>query len=194
MVTWPSGKARVCKTLIHQFKSGRHLQKIPGNFGSRDFLFLRLFPISLLALSVTYGDIFPRSGGSLSSKGEPLAKSVTLQLNRKVCRSAALSQKAALQMPFTFTTPPVKMQCRSVRRRSGIALLKIILPLNTAGAKRRPFQIVPLRTSAASGTTPRPRGWSRKPPRSQSRTLHSSAPGPPYRSAPVPSGPGHGHR
>ena len=26
-VTWPSGKARVCKTLIHQFKSGRHLQK-----------------------------------------------------------------------------------------------------------------------------------------------------------------------
>ena len=105
MVTWPSGKARVCKTLIHQFKSGRHLQKIPGNFGSRDFLFLRLFPISLLALSVTYGDIFPRSGGSLSSKGEPLAKSVTLQLSRKVCRSAALSQKAALQMPFTFTPP-----------------------------------------------------------------------------------------
>jgi hypothetical protein len=39
MVTWPSGKARVCKTLIHQFKSGRHLQKIPGSFGFRDFLF-----------------------------------------------------------------------------------------------------------------------------------------------------------
>ena len=37
MVTWPSGKARVCKTLIHQFKSGRHLQKIPGSFGFRDF-------------------------------------------------------------------------------------------------------------------------------------------------------------
>ena len=54
---------------------------------------------------VTYGDIFPRSGGSLSSKGEPLAKPVTLQLSRKVCRSAALSQKAALQMPFTFTPP-----------------------------------------------------------------------------------------
>ena len=40
MVTWPSGKARVCKTLIHQFKSGRHLQNIPGSFGFRDFLFL----------------------------------------------------------------------------------------------------------------------------------------------------------
>ena len=38
MVPWPSGKARVCKTLIHQFKSGRHLQKIPGCWGIRDFL------------------------------------------------------------------------------------------------------------------------------------------------------------
>lgn len=27
MVTWPSGKAKVCKTFIHQFKSGRHLHK-----------------------------------------------------------------------------------------------------------------------------------------------------------------------
>jgi hypothetical protein len=27
-VPWPSGKARVCKTLIPRFKSGRHLQ--PG--------------------------------------------------------------------------------------------------------------------------------------------------------------------
>ena len=25
MVPWPSGKARVCKTLIRQFKSGRYL-------------------------------------------------------------------------------------------------------------------------------------------------------------------------
>ena len=28
-------------------------------------------------------------------------------------------RKQALQIPFTFTTPPVKMDCRSVRRRSG---------------------------------------------------------------------------
>ena len=27
MVTWPSGKAKVCKTFIPRFKSGRHLQK-----------------------------------------------------------------------------------------------------------------------------------------------------------------------
>ena len=49
-------------------------------------------------------------------------------------RSATLSQKAARQLPFSSTTPPVKMQCRSVRRRSGIALLKIIFPLNMARA------------------------------------------------------------
>ena len=49
-------------------------------------------------------------------------------------RRAALSQKAARQLPFSSTTPPVKMQCRSVRRRSGIALLKIIFPLNMARA------------------------------------------------------------
>ena len=28
MVPWPSGKAKVCKTFIPQFKSGRYLQKI----------------------------------------------------------------------------------------------------------------------------------------------------------------------
>ena len=28
-------------------------------------------------------------------------------------------RKQALQMPFTFTAPPVKMDYRSVRRRSG---------------------------------------------------------------------------
>jgi hypothetical protein len=40
MVTWPSGKARVCKTLIHQFKSGRHLQKFPEAAASGIFCFL----------------------------------------------------------------------------------------------------------------------------------------------------------
>ena len=31
MVPWPSGKAKVCKTFIPRFKSGRHLQmKIPN--------------------------------------------------------------------------------------------------------------------------------------------------------------------
>ena len=36
---------------------------------------------------------------------------------RAPARSAALSQKAALQMPFSFTTPSVKMGLRNARRR-----------------------------------------------------------------------------
>ena len=55
-------------------------------------------------------------------------------LQKTFPRRAALSQKAARQLPFSSTTPPVKMQCRSVCRRSGIALLKIIFPLNMARA------------------------------------------------------------
>ena len=36
-----------------------------------------------------------------------------LKVSRKPFRSAALSQKAALQLPFSVTTPPVKMEHRS---------------------------------------------------------------------------------
>ncbi|WP_173016843.1 hypothetical protein [Faecalibacterium prausnitzii] len=60
---------------------------------------------------------FGKNAGEKSSddfEKEPLSQSLS--------GSAALSQKAALQLPLPFTTPPVKMQCRSVRRRSGIAL------------------------------------------------------------------------
>ncbi len=38
MVPWPSGKARVCKTLIRQFKSGRYLQKEKHTKGVLFFL------------------------------------------------------------------------------------------------------------------------------------------------------------
>ena len=38
LVTWPSGKAKVCKTFIPRFKSGRHLQN-PERFCVRDFPF-----------------------------------------------------------------------------------------------------------------------------------------------------------
>ena len=51
-------------------------------------------------------------------------------------------RKPALQMPLSSTTLPVKMQCRTARRLPGIALIKIILPLNMARAKRKPFKIV----------------------------------------------------
>ena len=43
-------------------------------------------------------------------------------------------------MPFVITTPPVKIQCRSVRRRSGIVLLKIVFPLIMRRAQRSAFQ------------------------------------------------------
>ena len=39
MVTWPSGKAKVCKTFIHQFKSGRHLHKTVMKKMSQAFFF-----------------------------------------------------------------------------------------------------------------------------------------------------------
>ena len=39
MVTWPSGKARVCKTLIRQFKSARHLHKTVMKKMSQSFFF-----------------------------------------------------------------------------------------------------------------------------------------------------------
>ena len=39
MVTWPSGKAKVCKTFILQFKSGRHLHKPVTKKMSQAFFF-----------------------------------------------------------------------------------------------------------------------------------------------------------
>ena len=51
-------------------------------------------------------------------------------------------RKPALQMPLSSTTLPMKMQCRTARRLPGLVLIKIILPLNMARAKRKPFKIV----------------------------------------------------
>ena len=102
------------------------------------------------------------AGGSLSSKREPLAvhaKFISLprplplgevdanavSRRRGLARSlqrGCFRRKPALQMPLSSTTLPVKMQCRTVRRLPGIVLIKIILPLNMARAKRKPFKIV----------------------------------------------------
>ena len=60
-----------------------------------------------------------------------------LKAGRSFSCSAALSQKAALQMLFFSTTPPVKMGYRNARRRSDIPKFKIILPLNMARVQRR---------------------------------------------------------
>ena len=67
---------------------------------------------------------------------KPLSRCATAPPGEQaLSRSAALSQKAALQMPFYSTTPPVKMEYRSVRRRSGIPKLIIIFPLKMARAQ-----------------------------------------------------------
>ena len=55
--------------------------------------------------------------------------------NKKLSRRAAASvgsRRGSCRLPLRPL--PVKMQCRSVRRRSGIALLKIIFPLIMAKA------------------------------------------------------------
>ena len=48
-------------------------------------------------------------------------------------------RKQARQMPFAAQTPPVKTQCRAVRRPPGIALFKIFFPLKMRRATRRAF-------------------------------------------------------
>ena len=60
-----------------------------------------------------------------TAKGSPFGRAVTIGdgEGEDANRSAALSQKAALQMPFAFTTPPVKRQFWKIRRFSRIAKL-----------------------------------------------------------------------
>ena len=55
MVPWPSGKAKVCKTFIPQFKSGRYLQK-SASFDRR--LPILLITSSLFTLHYNFGPIF----------------------------------------------------------------------------------------------------------------------------------------
>ena len=70
--------------------------------------------------------------------------------------NTAVMGMMVIMMPFFFMTLSVKMQCRTARRPSGIALIKIRIPLFIARAKRRPFKIVsrsPSRTNRRrSGT------------------------------------------
>ena len=58
-------------------------------------------------------------------------------------RSTALSQKAALQMPFPSTAPPVKMRLERSAERDKREI-KIIFPLKMRRATRSAFLIVKL--------------------------------------------------
>ena len=113
-------------------------------------------PFSLAAFGrfpfLSLRDIFPRSGGNRPSRGRlcaatakfpatakavPLGKVAASEVSRrKGCsRRAAASagnRRGSCRLPLRPL--PVKMQCRSVRRRSGIALLKIFFLLIMAKA------------------------------------------------------------
>ena len=86
---------------------------------------------------------FPKGDGK-PSQALPLVRErlrgfSLLKAGRSFLRSAALSQKAALQMSSPSTTPPMKMGYRNTRRRSDIPKFKIILPLTMPKAQRRAF-------------------------------------------------------
>ena len=104
-----------------------------------------LSPLPLVASSSPEGgalDIFLSAQKALPSgelARERLRGISLLKAGRSFLCSAALSQKAALQMPFSSTTPPVKMGYRNARRRSDIPKFKIILPLTMPKAQRRAF-------------------------------------------------------
>ena len=76
---------------------------------------------------------------------------------RKGCspRAAASagSRRGSCRLPLRPL--PVKMQCRSVRRRSGIALLKIIFPLIMAKAHAAAIQNRPARSANAYSVSTR---------------------------------------
>ena len=100
---------------------------------------------SSLALSVrSYGFAsFPKRGG-------PWQSPQTSSFCQSLLRSAALSQKVALQISFSTTALLVKMGYRNARRRSDSPKSKIILPLNMPRATRRAFKIVLLAKGATT--------------------------------------------
>ena len=55
-------------------------------------------------------------------KGAPLGELASVARLRGYPPRDCFRRKQARQLPFPALSPPVKMQCRSVRRRSGIAL------------------------------------------------------------------------
>ena len=76
--------------------------------------------------------------------------------NKKLSRRAAASagsRRGSCRLPLRPLL--VKMQCRSVRRRSGIALLKIFFPLNMRKANAERIQNRPARSANAYSVSTR---------------------------------------
>ena len=88
-----------------------------------------------------WNDFPPVGGRSRSQKGERLANAVNLR--RFFPPRGCFRRKPARQMLFFSTTPPVKTQCRAVRRPPGIALF-----INNSSAE---YAQSTTTTTAASG-------------------------------------------
>ena len=86
---------------------------------------------------IAYGDAtFPKGTASVvatrfpaQSKGVPLGELAANEVSRL----------RGYSLPFTATTPPVKMGYRNARRRFCTPKFKIIFPLKMARAQRKPF-------------------------------------------------------
>ena len=123
MVTWPSGKAKVCKTFIHQFKSGRHLFKTckfcDNSWNCRSFSFLKnslccdamLVSARKLARS-PHGAYLPQRQKSDQGRINPIFHLVLLLENRynilwiKGSKGRTLVEK---RVRCAAATPPAEM-------------------------------------------------------------------------------------
>ena len=107
------------------------------NLDAKGLSAMRKIPAVLLALPL--GELAKPE--ALTERAYAVALSAKgVKCNKKLSRRAAASagsRRGSCRLPLRPL--PVKMQCRSVRRRSGIALLKMIFPLNMARAQRKPF-------------------------------------------------------
>ena len=116
MVTWPSGKARVCKTLIHQFKSGRHLQVKWSFWITATFFVVMSKATGLSALpKVAAGRMITRRGfGGFSGPG--------VRLYKAACRSLA-GERPPL---FHHVQKKSREGRKSCRRRFGCLFVQFV--------------------------------------------------------------------
>ena len=124
-------------------------------------------PFSLTAFGrfpfLSLRDIFPRSGGNRPSRGHLYAATAKFPATAKAvpvgkgcsrrAAASAGSRRGSCRLPLRPLL--VKMQCRSVRRRSGIALLKIFFPLNMRKANAERIQNRPARSANAYSVSTR---------------------------------------
>lgn len=88
------------------------------------------------------GELFAKLQASSPSQSSRAARCQLSQRESPLHGGKDSGKRSKFAVTFAATPPPVKMQCRTARRLPGIALIKIILPLDMARAKRKPFKIV----------------------------------------------------